>query len=527
LKISVVVVVYNMRRAAPRTLHSLSARYQRGIGEDDYEVIVVENGSSQPLDPEAVRTLGPQFRYFSLEDASPSPAPAVNFGLRQATGELVGVLVDGARIVTPNLLRLARQAAATHPGAAIVTPGWTLGRDPQNLAGEQGFDEAAEDALLDGIRWPEEPYRLFEIASLDGSSALLGPLAESNTLFMRRTLWDALGGMDERFDQPGGGLVNLDTLERALSLPESEWVLLLGEASFHQTHGGISTNSLPHQHAHAPEQWHLHYQHLRLQDWRVPTKRIHYYGTMPEPWRTQLVEWGNRKTLDRVAHLRKELARLHARADAAEARAEARTQEAQARTQEAEARTQEAEAHAREAEARAELRAREAEHFAEAARAEVEELRSALLASQAELREVRASLAFRGAHTLASGLRAAAPRGTRRRQALQHGGAVARWAVRWRLALASRPAREELRATLRPLIRRATPEAEIRFVASQAARPAFRLERWHETPLLHESSAEELLEALWDDVAEERERGAAPGGAPRAPAPHAWEGPAS
>ena len=49
LAVSVVVVVYNMPREAPRTLHSLSASYQRHIDADDYEVIVVDNGSNPPF----------------------------------------------------------------------------------------------------------------------------------------------------------------------------------------------------------------------------------------------------------------------------------------------------------------------------------------------------------------------------------------------------------------------------------------------------------------------------------------------
>ena len=61
MKLSVVVVVYNMRRAAARTLLSLSARYQRGISSEDYEVIVVENGSSAPLDRDAISALGSNF----------------------------------------------------------------------------------------------------------------------------------------------------------------------------------------------------------------------------------------------------------------------------------------------------------------------------------------------------------------------------------------------------------------------------------------------------------------------------------
>jgi glycosyltransferase involved in cell wall biosynthesis len=50
-QISVVVVVYNIPREAPRTLFSLSAAYQRHINADDYEVVVVDNGSDPPLDP--------------------------------------------------------------------------------------------------------------------------------------------------------------------------------------------------------------------------------------------------------------------------------------------------------------------------------------------------------------------------------------------------------------------------------------------------------------------------------------------
>ena len=49
--LSVVVVVYNIPREAPRTLFSLSADYQRHIAPEDYEVIVVDNGSNPSLDP--------------------------------------------------------------------------------------------------------------------------------------------------------------------------------------------------------------------------------------------------------------------------------------------------------------------------------------------------------------------------------------------------------------------------------------------------------------------------------------------
>ena len=72
------------------------------------------------------------------------------------------------------------------------------------------------------------------------------PIAEANALFMRRASWDQLGGMDEGFDALRGGLVNLDTYSRAMELADAQLkVLLLGEATFHQLHGGIATNVSP------------------------------------------------------------------------------------------------------------------------------------------------------------------------------------------------------------------------------------------------------------------------------------------
>ena len=123
--------------------------------------------------------------------------------------------------------------------------GWYLGFDLQRWAIAAGYDAAREDALLASIDWPKDGYRLFEIATLDDSSTdgWFAPISESNALFLHRSTWDALEGVDERFDAPGGGLLNLDTYRRALELPGSELVILLGEGTFHQVHGGMATNA--------------------------------------------------------------------------------------------------------------------------------------------------------------------------------------------------------------------------------------------------------------------------------------------
>src|ERR1700738_3493118 len=107
-KISLVVVVFNMPREAPRTLYSLSAAYQRDIDANDYEIIVVDNGSTPAFDPEEIANLSGNFRLIRIDPASPSPAHALNRGLAEAKGDVIGAMIDGARIATPGLLHFAR-----------------------------------------------------------------------------------------------------------------------------------------------------------------------------------------------------------------------------------------------------------------------------------------------------------------------------------------------------------------------------------------------------------------------------------
>ena len=284
--VSIVVVVHNMAREAPRTLRSLAPSYQQGIDADDYEVIVVDNGSSPPFDPKILDGLGDNFRLIRIDPAPPSPAQAVNWGLAEARGEIVGVLIDGARMVTPGFVHFGRQGARLHPRSVVATLAWHLGYDQQRWAMEGGYDQKREDQLLASINWPHDGYRLFEIAAFDESSTdgWFAPIQESNGLFLSRDSWELLGGIDESFDAPGGGLVNLDTLVRALELPESELVILLGEATFHQFHGGIASNADYLTFPQLLTKWQVQYEAIRGRPLKTPTTQNRtYLGTLPKP----------------------------------------------------------------------------------------------------------------------------------------------------------------------------------------------------------------------------------------------------
>jgi glycosyltransferase involved in cell wall biosynthesis len=241
--LSVVVVAYDMARELPRTLQTLAPDYQRGITAEEYEVVVVDNGSPTPVPASVADAFGGSIRLVRLDPAPPSPARAANHGLALARGDVIGLVVDGARLASPGLLAAASRAAGLGPRTVVTAPAFHLGPTTHMEAVGSGYDQAVEDALLADAGWETDGYRLFGLSTPAGSSArgLFGPMGESSSLFAARALWDELGGMDERFELPGGGLANHDLYLRACSLPGVELVVVLGEGTFHQYHGGAAT----------------------------------------------------------------------------------------------------------------------------------------------------------------------------------------------------------------------------------------------------------------------------------------------
>jgi glycosyltransferase involved in cell wall biosynthesis len=171
LDLSLIVVVHDMVREAPRTIRSLLPPCQKGVRTDDYEIVVVDNGSSRPLKPETVLELGSNVRYYECASGSASPAAALNFGAALARGRMLGAMVDGARMASPGLVRMACRAALLHPRPVVASLAWHLGPDVQWRSLLSGYGQAVEDALLEQSRWWEDGYRLFSISALAGSSA--------------------------------------------------------------------------------------------------------------------------------------------------------------------------------------------------------------------------------------------------------------------------------------------------------------------------------------------------------------------
>jgi glycosyltransferase involved in cell wall biosynthesis len=247
MKLSVIVIAYDMAREIPRTLKGLARDYQFGAGSLDYEVLLVDNGSPTPLDPASWAHVDVPVKLIRPDNPSPSPASAINEALAQAQGEFLCLMIDGAHILTPGVFQKAFASFAAFGESVVAIRYFYLGMEEQTISVDKGYNQAAEDQLMERIAWPSDGYRLFEIATplRAGARRLnwFNRMFEANCLFLKRALFEAQGGADERYDYPGGGFLNLDVFKKAVEAPGVTPVQIIGEGCFHQFHGGTTTNS--------------------------------------------------------------------------------------------------------------------------------------------------------------------------------------------------------------------------------------------------------------------------------------------
>ena len=267
-------------------LRSLSAPYQRDVDADDYEIIVVDNGSPVPIRVEP--TTGPAAR----RQPAPARSGAALAGTRRQRGHRPRTWrtdrPDRRRrphgLTGPALRRSpARRRSAARP--VVTAPAWHLGPALHKHAEAVGYDQQVEDDLLAAADWEDDGYELFSIATPAASSrrGLFGPMGESSSLFMPRALWSEVGGLDERFELPGGGLVNHDLYRRACLLDDVQLVVVLGEGTFHQIHGGAATSSQV-----TTEQMRAEYETIRGEPHRPPPNEPCFVGHVPAQYRSYL-----------------------------------------------------------------------------------------------------------------------------------------------------------------------------------------------------------------------------------------------
>jgi hypothetical protein len=123
-------------------------------------------------------------------------------------------------------------------------------------------------------------------------------MGESSSLFLTADAWQRLDGLDPRFALPAGGLANHDLYRRACELPGAELIVLLGEGTYHQHHGGAATSR-----RFTWDEMHADYVAIRGRDHRPPQSAPTVLGRVPAPM-LPLLESSARQAIHRIERAR-------------------------------------------------------------------------------------------------------------------------------------------------------------------------------------------------------------------------------
>jgi hypothetical protein len=241
--VTVIVNFFNNRREAERTLYSLTSKYQN-VSENLYRVIAIDNNSSEPLSNDYVKSFGSNFSYIFYQNEFPSPCKSINYAVKKAKTRYIIICIDGARILSPGILNKMLDVLKYHKKPFVYTVGMHIGDKPQNYSTLEGYCEDVEDELLLTSNWKENGYKLFDISSfaLSSKNGFFDSINESNCFMLRKNVFLEIGGYDIRFKSSGGGLCNLHLFNEINEIEHLFKCQLIGEATFHQFHGGVATN---------------------------------------------------------------------------------------------------------------------------------------------------------------------------------------------------------------------------------------------------------------------------------------------
>jgi glycosyltransferase involved in cell wall biosynthesis len=115
MRLSIVIPTFNRAHLLPQILPSLKGQT---AGDFSYEVLFISNGSTdgtEALLKDLVASAPQTFRYFWIEPTGGPSAPR-NFGIREATGDII-IIIDDDVIPHPDLVLRHAEFHRQHPAA--------------------------------------------------------------------------------------------------------------------------------------------------------------------------------------------------------------------------------------------------------------------------------------------------------------------------------------------------------------------------------------------------------------------------
>jgi GT2 family glycosyltransferase len=215
-----------------------------GFGKNDYEVIVVDDGS---LEEKKIRTgdlnTGYPIEYLYLpRDPRSSRSRARNHGWRIARGEII-VFIDSDIIVRSDYLKEVGRCFQSRRDILVVGPRILLGRDETEKITSGSV--SAESFRLDPDDYESRDYRQYLCETISWnvhSHAFPWTLVYSCNMAVRKSDLETVNGFDENFIAWG-----LEDNELGLSLMESGVLILLNPRMevLHQYHGCRNDHFIP------------------------------------------------------------------------------------------------------------------------------------------------------------------------------------------------------------------------------------------------------------------------------------------
>jgi serine acetyltransferase/GT2 family glycosyltransferase len=176
--VSVVIATYNRGAALERLLRQLA---EQTLPASELEVIVVDDGSAQPVEPR-LRGLDVPYRLRVLTRANGGPAVARHAGIEAATGAVLVIIDDDMQIDSGFLVEHLRLHP---PGSRNVVLGRLEWDRSTRLPLFERYHAAMIDRFASGVR--------------DGTVTVRGWHLYTGNVSLRRADYLAVGGFDEGF----------------------------------------------------------------------------------------------------------------------------------------------------------------------------------------------------------------------------------------------------------------------------------------------------------------------------------------
>ncbi len=180
---SVLILFWQSEQYLPRCLQSLQMQtYQ------DFEVILLNNGAAQPIDPEVLTTFQDLAIKVVRSETNLGFAGGNNFAARSASGEYL-VLLNGDAFPEPDWLETLHRAALSHPGNCFASR-LLQADNPALLDGEWNIYHAS------GLAWRKNHNQPISKSATETRLVMSACAAASA---YPRTAFEQVGGFDEEF----------------------------------------------------------------------------------------------------------------------------------------------------------------------------------------------------------------------------------------------------------------------------------------------------------------------------------------